>query len=538
MRTHLSSMRRNRESGTALLVALTLTVIFLGFTMALLGIALSHSTDSLTSSAELKALFAAEGGLNEAIADLNRGGTGNVTGAIDGIPFDARAVHVADRYLIDSVGTNRQYVRAVRTAVVPALPVPVDRAAITFVGPSGKAAALDTTITRNGNVLISGQSAQLPAVGVEDPTSYTTIMEDLIPKIASGQVSANTFRGTPEVQYTAADGSTASVPVLPLPTPEWDAEKLEALRLKLIDKVVNGLMPKASTTYRAGASSFNTPTDIGPGVTVIDGASLNVNSNVNGSGILIINGGSLNVTQHNQFHWDGTVFIVGKSGAGAQMVNSGGDMQVQGNVIVLGNQGSQSDLTIGSDYANSNTLINGAVLLMAGTNPNDGARFEVGSGGVNMHGWVGVFGGTSQIGATNTQGVFNVLGSMTVGVDGAHPQDGLAEVDFDGNVHVQYNQNHLDRAIAGLLGLIQMLQLPPPTYREEGWMEISPLVAYQPSADALQYTQTAPTLAYSSSSSSTAPSTAPSTSASTTTGGQGSLRVGGGSSGAGGKGKK
>ncbi len=517
--------RTDSRRGTAFLIAMVLTVLFLGFTLSLLGMAVAHSNDAWATAENLRALMAAEAGLHEAIADLNRGGDGTVSGAFGGVTFDARAIQAGDRWLIDSVGTSQGFRRATRTVAVPALPVPVDRAAITIVGPAGDAAALDTVSSSGGNVLVSGMSAGLPAVGVEDPLTYTTILEDLVPKIASGAVSDNTFRGTPEVTYTASDGSSAEVPILEMPTPEWDDEKLEMLRTRLIDKVINGLIPTATMTYGPGSTTFTSPTTLG-GVTVIDGASLNADSNVNGSGILIIRGGSLAVSTHSQFHWNGTVFVLGKAGAGAELVNAGGTMTVQGNVIVLGDQGSASNLTIASGQSNSNTLINGAVLLMAGGAANDAARFQVGSGGVNMHGWVGIFGATAQIYATNQQGVFNVLGSMTVGVDGSDPQDGLAEIDFDGNVHVQYNQNHLDRAIAGLLGLISSLQLPPPTYRSQGWVEISPLVAYQPNGAALDYTPSMPAAA---------PGSGSGLSTSPDTGGKGSLRVGGGPSSGGGK---
>ncbi len=506
--------------GAALLVAVMLTVLFLAFSAALMGVSLAHSTDSLTASENVKALMAAEAGLHEAIADLNRGGPGNVTGQVGGIAFDARAVRADDRFIVDSVGSNQQFSRAVRTVVVPALPIPVNRAAITIVGPAGSASALDTETSSNRNVLISGMSGGLPAVGVEDPDTYTTLMEDLIPKIVSGAVSENTFRGTPDVSYTASTGETAEVPILPMPTPEWDAEKLELLRTRLVDKTETSLIPGANRVYGPGSTHFTTPTTLGPGITVIDGASLQANSNINGSGTLVIRGGSLEVTNNNQFHWDGTVILLGASGGGAKFLNNGGTVTIQGNVIALGNDGSAADLVIASASGNSNTLINGAVMLMAGAAPNDTAHFEVGSGGVNMHGWVGIFGGTAQFKATNAQGVFNVLGSVSVGVDGSQSQDGYAEVDFDGNVHVQFNQNHLDRAVAGLLGFIEDMMLPPPTYRMQGWMEISPLLAYAPPAQALAYQSSEPPAS--------AGGAGNGYGSSPDTGGQGGFKVGGG----------
>lgn len=532
-----------REQGTALLTAMLLTFVMLMFTLALLQVAVAHSNDSLSASENLKAMLAAEGGINEAIADINRGGAGNVTGKIGGVAFDARAVRVADRFLIDSVGTNSAWMRAVRTVVAPALPVPGSRAAITIVGPTGRASALDTVTTAGGNILISGLGGGVPAVGIEDPSTYTAVMEDVIPKIAAGVISANTFRGTPEVNYTAQDGSSAAVPIVALPTPEWDAEKLEALRLRLVERA-EALAAAPTLLFGAGSTDFNAATRILSGVTVIDGVDLNANANLEGRGTLIIRGGDLNIATHGNFHWQGTVILLGEAGAGAALTNSGGTVTVEGAVIVLGNQGSQSAVTIGSGLGNSNTNFLGATLLMAGTQANEGAHFNVGSGGVNMHGWVGVFGGSSQITATNRTGVFEVLGSMTVGVDGSHPEDGRADLDFDGNVHVQFNENLYERAIQQLLVLLQQMNVPPPSYSEVGWMEISPLVAYQASADATNYTgpsttqlgsftqvasaaTTSSTSTSASTSTSTSPVTSPSTSTSTTTGGQGALRVGG-----------
>ncbi|MBI5366825.1 MAG: hypothetical protein HZA54_07290 [Planctomycetes bacterium] len=513
--------RRLRRAGSALLIALVLVMLLTGYSGSLVSLALANSR-SVDAAVELtRATYVAEAGINAAIAELNAGvdadgdGLGTISRnypnpQIASSRYRVRCTTNADgsRRLVAS-GAVPNGLRAIEAVAAPEVPFPGGDAALGLFGPSGTHTKFKIfsdhdeeddddddrevadTIKINGYPADGG--AAVPALAIQDPVAYQKVMEKLSKEIAKGKVSAGSFDGAPYVAYTNKKGDTVSLPIVPLPNPNYNPTLLASLRDAIIDRTFNDIIPHADQTIATDGHKISTAvvwgTPLSPKTTVISSKDAKVKSGgvITGSGTLVIHG-ELKLEKGSVLNWTGNVIVIGNEDKGkdsAKLKSEGGTINVVGNVFVMGTDKGSGEFKVDNDEKKKqgSAHITGAVLVMAGPEEKKKAKLKAESGDFTVDGFIGVFGERAELKVEEEHhdtSAFTTNGAVVVAVpendDDKHEK---LSVKLHGNTSIRYDRTKLAAAMAGILKFTGEYGIPSPV-RLRSWREVSPYLADVP----------------------------------------------------------
>lgn len=504
--------------GSALILALVLIIVLVGYAGSLLAIGLANSRNAECAVGNTQALYISEGGVNAALAELETG----VDVDADGLGTIARnypnawngesryrvlVTPLADGTLrVVAVGTVPNASRAIEAVVRCVVPFPGQGAALGLYGMCGSKTRFqllpaqgsgdggETGSDRN-LVRIDGRPADgskaIPAVAIQDPRAYATVMDAVAQQAATGRLDPAWFAGEPVVDYTSSTGNSVSVPIVEVPDPRLNPGLLSELRNDIIDRVGSTLLPEATQTVArdgariSGAETWGTPT--APTVTVIDAKDLSLEKGavVKGHGILVVRGG-LRLKKDSELDWTGTIVVIGtdgRGGDGTKLVVEGGTLNVTGNVLVLGTDASSAEFRVANDSNNRQGVaqITGALLALSGADCKTSTQVASEQGNLQVDGFVGVFGAWAELHVEEMHAnstAFSVNGSAVVAVppEGDDSGGDRLAVKLHGNTSIHYDPAKEIAAMDGLLTFLNRLKVPP-TWRIVSWREVSAVAA-------------------------------------------------------------
>ncbi|MBI3269292.1 MAG: hypothetical protein HYZ53_09745 [Planctomycetes bacterium] len=509
MRDPLS--RGGERRGSALLLALVLVIVLLGYSGVVLKLSLanSHGIDGMLE--QTRATYVAEAGVYAALSELNAGvdrdgdGLGtiarnypNAENAESG--YGVVATRRTDgRYRLVACGKTTGGLRAIEVLAEPDLGFGDADAALGLFGPVGKHLKFkvfsDRTETDDvdpdvaDTVHIDGTPADggaaLPAVAVQDPLAYVLLLEKLSREIAKGKVSAGAFRGAPEVDYTNSAGFGVRLPIVQNAAPHFDPTTLDSLRDQLLDRTRNELVPHAAATIAedggrlSGLVTWGTP--LTPQTTVVTGKDLQLQSGavLSGAGTLVIYG-ELKLQKDAVLHWTGDVIVVGNEDRSdsAKLKVEGGTLGVTGNVLVLGSTAGAADFLVDDHGQRSaSATVTGAVLALAGPEDKKRARIRVDGGNFTVDGLLAAYGEKVELKVEeghHDTGAFTASGTVVVAtpenLDEKHEKLG---VKLFGNTSIRLDRAKLAAAMNSLVRFLGENEIRAPL-RITSWREVSP----------------------------------------------------------------
>lgn len=277
--------------------------------------------------------------------------------------------------------------------------------------------------------------------------------------------------------------------------PSLSAERLYDIADNIVSAVQTKLEPMAVRTITGDVTrDANWGTPSAPEITVIDDNKHKIHPNVTvtGSGVLIIRG-DLHLQKGSTLNWNGSIIILGGRNNDAVLKNNQGNLNVTGNVLVLGTGQNmkKSKLLLHDDQAKNDAVnvIDGAILIMSGnrTDQSEKAEFKARHGDVDIRGFIGVVGDKVKFdvkvedkdkhdkhGHSSLDDSFRVHGGVVVAVPN-NAEKHKAKVHLHGSdILIKYNSENVDRAIRGLLDLAGTY-LPdalPVEYTVVSWREL------------------------------------------------------------------
>lgn len=523
-------MRNDRSAltGSALTIALIVGLVTTMLAGALLAVAAADARQSGAVAARAQAVFAAEAGVSEVLAELNRradiDGDG-IEGSIASRQAPRSLPGAGGEYYVERVEQGTSHVVTARGAVpafdapgsvevtveallAPHIPWPGGEAAVTVGGDPDR---VQFRVHGHGHhwqdhhghhhdpgtAVIDGRPADLPAILVQAPFAYDQIMESIYRELRRD--APLVLQGSPVETYVTDRGHEATAPVVQDDSLVFDVDLLNDVRQGLIEGA-NDLAVGADLTLTSDRDfrdpqTWGTPED--PQVTVIDANKVDIRAPVTGSGTLIVYG-DLDVRREGSLTWDGDVLIVGNGRHRTRLSTHGGAISVTGNVAVLGD-GHHGDVELhlhGDHGAHPDDLgdpgrdgientghigtldVRGSVIVLGDTaeDARADARMKIHKHSeVSIDGLVLFAGNRARLDIHNhahedENGGFVLNGQLAIGVEQGRRRDEL-RIRLDGQTQITFDQANVDRAIRGLDTLASRLLADPPTFRVAGWVE-------------------------------------------------------------------
>jgi len=503
-------------------------------------VVMSEAKTQQSTASGTSAFYVAEAGLAEAVMELRttvdldgNGAVGSAAGTFNGSPYNVTMTDMGDGTLqLTAVATVDGVQRAVEVRITSAPPIPAPglgaQAALAVLGKLGKKGKLDLHMKKPGAqgadddvvepdeeaewtsestspVAIDGNDAAgvkpaLPAVGIEDATTYAKVTDKIAHDMFHGKIPEDAFLGDPVVtihsdKHEGIDMLASIAPLQTNPT-SLNYENLNDIADQIEVFVDTQLIPSANVTVSGKNVKISKDTTWGspnaPQVVLIDGNKVEVQPNVTvtGYGTLIVQG-DLSLLNKSTFNWTGDVIIMGGTNKDALFQNKMGTLTVDGSVLVLGTDSNKkrSVLSLHNDINKTNvstTTINGAVLVWTGNNTDkaEKAEFKAKHGRFDIDGFIGVYGDKTKLDVKiddkkNVEdGGFTVHGGVVVAVPGSDEKH-KAKVHLHGDdILIQYDSIAVEAAIGKLLSFASLMEEVPvqESYQIVSWRRVMPAV--------------------------------------------------------------
>ncbi|MBI3272244.1 MAG: hypothetical protein HYZ53_24855 [Planctomycetes bacterium] len=502
------------QRGSALLLAMIMVIVLIGYAGSLLSVALANSRGSMEALDDAKATYVAEAGINAAMAEINSGvdpdadGLGTIARNYPNAQnatcrYKVRCTNQADgSFRLVVAGASSAGTRALEVVARPQPPFPGDDAALGLFGFPGKHEKFkifsdkkedddDDDKDVHDSVVINGYPADggkpVPAMAIQDPIAYNKIMEKLSKEIAKGKVSADSFKGEPIVDYTNSKGYTTHLPITLTPEPHFNPDLLADLRDKIIDKTESVIIPSATRVIDKDSEKIKVPTTWGtpatPQTTVVTAKDLRLEKGavLTGAGTLVVQG-ELKVEKDAVLNWTGTIIVIGNEDKGkdsAKLTALGGQVNVVGNILVMGTNKGAADLRVDDEgkKRQGGLKVTGAVLVMGGPDDKKRARVRGDAGDFLIDGFLGVFGEKAELKVEEDHhdtGAFTVNGSTVVAVpDNDDEKHEKLAIKLHGNTSLRFDRTKLNAAMGSILNFTGQNGIPLPL-GVRSWREMSP----------------------------------------------------------------
>lgn len=486
-------MRRTRESGSALIIALVTIILMLGVVAVLATASLGEVSSVGAMDRSSKAGYYAESGIHIAIAEINASrdlsGDGKIGWVAHGSEDESVAVSIVNPALfafadgtypstvtllvvarsglshgnfVPARSTERRYTVVLKT--LPPFPAP-GTAALSLLGDPTDAAKKAKIDIKKGNAVNgpigdghdqANGPVNLPGLGIQmDAFKKLDLKKGYNPDDFLGAVNGVEVTGwqpitAPPIDFDAMDAAAKAM----------DAYATALISNPSSTKVTDlGDGTKATpTNYTFGYDAFGTP--IAGSVTVIDTSGGDErhwdNANITGQGTLIITG-SLDIHHNATLNWKGDVFVLGNDkGKDSLKIDHDSQVKIDGGLYMLGVDNKEAKLRVhgdsGKDHADSALTVNGPVIVIADKSSKSKAEFKAHEHDsmVTINGYLGLFGDKIKLDAKsgkNDLTHFQVNGEVVLAVPGGDKDK--IDVKLNQNVDFDYDsvqrQGALDR---------------------------------------------------------------------------------------------
>jgi len=425
----------SRREGMALVTSLILVVLLISFTGAMLFLSVAESRGIQESTVQKIAFYTAEAGLEAAKyeigGDVDPDGDGignkNLTTSTGGFSnsYSVTAENLGfNLWKLTSTGTVREtsvklqaIVEKIKTSAFPT-------AAFTSLGKLNDGVL---KIMNNSKVVFDGGYS--PAISVSDEALYKRLVQTYLKTMATNKLKSTLSGAT----YLASilDGKNIREAQVPI-TQETDPARLTNLSdlyLELVDRVNNVLIPgavKALPYQRLFGSAASPGTFYQPlPITLLKDQTLT------GYGTLVTTGFTL--PTRSRVDWNGNLIIVGDMLKAANIDLLGGTINVNGNLIVLGEGKADALFSIKSG---SRVYVNGSLLVATSYDAKSGknVKMDLEGGKIAVTGVMTLLGGKIDA-HYKTGGVLAVTGMFQSGSpDG--PGTEKQNIYFDGPAQI------------------------------------------------------------------------------------------------------
>lgn len=536
----MGSLRRHQR-GSALLLVVVILIAILGISSAFFMLVMHESNTQHSMNMGNDARYVTEAAVARAVEELRSGVdydgngiVGSTLGTFNNAPYEVALSDPGDGTLLLYAGASQNEVRRaaeVRLTVAPNVPAPGfgAQAALSILGQLGKKGkialhlkkphdhddhfdgdgdAADDDEAENWNststspVAIdgfdaSGTGANLPAIGIEDATTYDRVTKRIAEEIAKGKLPEDAIIGDPMVPLFDKHGNQVEASVVPLqrnPT-SLNYENLNVVHDQIALYVQNDLIPAADITITNDiTTSVTYGSAVDPKVVVLDVNKAEVRPGVtlNGTGTLIVNG-DLSIMKDAVFNWNGEVIVNGGGSKDAVFRNKHGELTIDGMVLVLAGDGQKkAKLELHNDKGTheGSTVINGAVLVWSGnaSKHQEKAEFKAKHGDFLINGFIGVYGDKTKFDAKidhhhhheehhhhrHPDGSFVVQGGVVVAVPG-NDEKHKAKVHLHGDdILIKYDKVKIEEALDALINFGRKMpdSAITATYEIVSWREI------------------------------------------------------------------
>ncbi len=496
-----------RAKGTVLLTVISVIVITVVFSGALMSIVVSSTRASTEGGQVARCDYIANAALQDAFWEVlsQTDPTGNGIGAMGivvPVAFRNSAGDFVGEYrtIIKDVGgthvilaeaavptfASPEATRTLETviAATPTFLLAPRPGAISMAGPlhpDNTSATLFPHAAGNASIVIDGGA--YPAINLSNRGAYETMM-DAFGELITGEneFDGTELTGTAGTPYDYVD-PFGIVTELELAVGYQEDDFLtstvlndyrNALRASVLgladNAVVNGEVQAGFNVIDSSvtASSAQWGTEESPQVTVIEAGQVGADSVFTTSGQTITGHGTLIIKdtlrpRHNlNLNWTGDVFVVGMDGTGDDLLYLfGSNVQIDGNMILLSDDNTEASLELanssGTGSRPSSMTVNGAVLALAEAQSHE-AEFEVeGDSSLTVNGLMGLFGSRIEIEASGSGSSFDVNGTLSVGmaqdVDNSVVRRDDFELEMRGSVDFTYDEALVAAAVEGLSDL-------------------------------------------------------------------------------------
>lgn len=530
-------IKTTRQRGSALLLTAVIGVIVLGLGAAFFLIVMGEGRTQDALSQGTQSLLVVEAGIVRAVHELRAGqdydknGTvGAVEGTFNSAPYLVTLADPGDgTFLLTGEAEKNGVRRAVEARVAQAPPIPAPglnaQAALAILGQLGKKGKIDIHLKKphdkgkdddavepdeeeawtsesTSPIAVDGHDSSgakkgVPAVGIEDPTTYAKVADKVAHDIYHGKIPADVFVGTETFTIHSDKHGGIDVPssLGPLQTGggSLNYDNMNAIADQIETYVDNTLIPSADAIVAGkdaritGPVVYGSPTD--PQTVVFDANKMTIEKggSVTGYGDLIITGDAT-ILDGGTLNWTGNVIVMGGN-KDAVLKNQKGSLTIDGTALVLGTSAKKntSKIVLHNDldqtHQGNYTRIDGALLVWTGNNTDkaEKAEFKAKHGHFDINGFIGVYGDKTKFDVKiddkkhQADGHFNVQGGVVVAVPGDDEKH-KAKVHLHGDdILINYNSVNVERAINRLLALTGKLSDPvPATYQIISWREIVP----------------------------------------------------------------
>jgi hypothetical protein len=195
---------------------------------------------------------------------------------------------------------------------------------------------------------------------------------------------------------------------------------------------------------------------------------------INGAGTLIVRG-ELLIKGSGKLNWTGDVIVIGDEGGESEIkvdaVGQGNNLNlnVDGSFLAVSNGGKDAELEVD----NGNVMVKGLFMALSDGVGGAESEMELDGGNTEIHGILAVLGNeeaeleidddNSGPGGEN-KAKFHLVGAGFIGVTAP---GGEIEAEFEGNVNIIYNQNFYNDGVGKLQALLDATNTPEPpsTYK-------------------------------------------------------------------------
>lgn len=526
---------RCRERGAALLISVVVLVAILGISAAYFSLVMGESKAQYSQSSATSAGYVAEAGLTQAMMELRtgqdldgNGSIGSAAASFNGSPYVVTIADMGDgTYQLRSTATVDGSTRAIEARVLVSLPLPAPglnaQAALSILGKVGKKGKVDlhlkkpSSLGANDDVVepsedemwtsqstspiavdghdASGMKPDLPGLGIEDGTTYTTITQKIADQILKGKIPEDAFLGDPMSTIYDKKGKPATASIVPLQTnpASLNYENMNTIEDEIVSYVETNLVPNANITIKANNTKISTDTTWGsavdPKIVLLDSNKVEVQKDVKveGWGTLVVQG-DLSLQNKSTFTWHGDVIVLGGKNNDAVFQNHHATLTIDGSVMVLGTDSKKKKSKLVLDNAekvnDSWTTINGPLLVWTSNNTDQAekAEFKAKHGHFEINGFIGVYGDKTKLDVkiddkkNQEDGGFIMNGGIVVAVPGSDAKH-KAKVHLHGDdIGIFYNSVEIDKAIVHLTSFAGNLPTTnlQPTYQIVSWRAVVP----------------------------------------------------------------
>ncbi|MBI4243631.1 MAG: hypothetical protein HY606_06035 [Planctomycetes bacterium] len=159
---------------------------------------------------------------------------------------------------------------------------------------------------------ISGDGKNVPGLGIEDTDIYQSVMEQISRAARRGRIDPAMFSGVPVVEYTDRRGDILRTSSVNIKDPILSADFYDLIVDKITYIITEDLLPKTDTVITGNRVRINSELDLGGdanSVVYVNVDRLELNSTLQGKGTLIIQG-DVDVRSNGNFKWEGNVIVL------------------------------------------------------------------------------------------------------------------------------------------------------------------------------------------------------------------------------------